>query len=226
MDPPSVVDVSETDHSENKAAAAATTSLGALESKIVGRLRITVVTILTAMALVTSFLAFGYARREEKRNFEDNFKSMAEKLARGFESAAKQHLSMLEGFAIDVTAYASNTKSEWPYVALPDFQLRAEHLAREANLMSVAYAVVVDGDEEDKFMDFLQNETSQQEGWAIQNGVSLAEVPPIPPHPYLVKFTSQGAVPNDQPAPYLVATQVYPSRSKLPRDVISDLFSQ
>lgn len=226
MEQPSIVDVSETDHSQNKVAentdvALATTSLGAVESAVVGRLRITVVTILTAMALLASFMAFGYARREERKNLEENFESMSEKLARGFEIAAKRHLAMMEGFAMDVTAFARNTESEWPYVALPDFQLRAEHLAREANLMSVAYAVVVDEGEEDGFIGFLRNESSQQEGWAIQLGVPLAEVPQIPPFPYIVKFTPQGAMPNDMPAPYLVSTQVYPSRSKCPIDAIS-----
>jgi hypothetical protein len=138
-----------------------------------------------------------------------------------FESQAKQRLAMLEGFTVDLTSHAKNTKNApWPFVTLPDYHYRAGLVARDAGFMSVVLLTVVEETERAQFVQFLQNDTSQQVGFARQVGLPVEAVAPIPPFPDIVRLTLHGPVVDDTPGPFMVTTQIYPSRSTISRRYI------
>jgi hypothetical protein len=196
----------------------AAVTLAAAETKVVGRLRLTVVGLLTIVSVAICSVSYASVRRSEVNDFQRDFTNLGEKFALSFESQAKQRLAMLEGFTVDLTSHAKNTENaQWPFVTLPDYQYRATLLARDAGFMSAAFNTVVEVDERTQFVQFLQNDTSQRVGFAMQLGLPVEAVAPIPPFPDIVKLTPKGPIVDDTPGPFMVATQIYPSRSKISR---------
>jgi hypothetical protein len=159
-----------THHDATTETAAAGKTLAAAETTVVGRLRLFVVAMLTMASVAICGVAYVVARQSEIDDFRRDFTNLGEKFARSFEFQAKQRLAMMEGFTVDLTSHAKNMNLRWPYVTLPDYHYRAGLLARDAGFTSVAFNTVVREDERAAFIQLLQNDTSQQEGFAMQLG--------------------------------------------------------
>jgi hypothetical protein len=196
----------------NRSSAAA--SLAEAETKVVRRMRVTVFTVLSAVSVAICIAAYIGARQSEINDFRLDFANLGFKFVRTFEGRAKQDLAMLAGFAMDYTSHAKYAKLEWPFVTLPDFHHQAGHLARIGGFMSVGLVTLVEDHKREAFVQFMKNDSAQQEGYALQLGLPTESVAPIPSFPDVTKWTSNGTMTDDTAGPFMVITQYFPSSSK------------
>lgn len=185
------------------------------ETRAVGCLRMTLASLLTAVAFSISFAANASGRAQEVRAFEKDFLSIAHKFISSFEASASQQLAIIESFSMDLTAYAKNhAESDWPFVFLPDFEIRAGYNAEQTGLISMALLVHVEHEDRTGFLEYMaNNDTTQEQGIAIQRGVSIDDVEPVPRLPDVMVRTSTGYAIDNSTGPYLISNQRYPARA-------------
>lgn len=75
-------------------------------------------------------------------------------------------VASLESIALSITSYAKTTNSEWPFITLPDFEMRAEFVISEADMELVAFSPIVSAEERDRWVSYCTNESD----WMANQG--------------------------------------------------------
>ena len=84
------------------------------ESKAVSLLRLTVLSVLTMVALAVSLTVFWYTRETERDDFESAVTDHANKVMDAFQFHAQRRVQAVEGFSQDITSHAIHSNSTWP----------------------------------------------------------------------------------------------------------------
>ena len=126
-----------------------------------------------------------------------------------------------------ITSYTQATNATWPYIVLPDFEIRGNDvIASLSSITSVAFSPIVSLEHREAYEVF----TTYNQGW-IADGIRYAtgqeppqDLPRIPDKIY--RFLENGAphVIEDDFAPFLPIWQQFPV-PKIPRDVNFNKFS-
>ena len=101
------------------------------ESAQVFRLRLLVLLAIFLAAVAVSLAVYFLTANNEKAEFEQQYEGASSKILSSFEQIVDRKLSAIGSMAVQASLYAANhANTTWPFVAMPDFQLRAA-VARE-----------------------------------------------------------------------------------------------
>jgi hypothetical protein len=113
------------------------------ETKAVNVLR----ALLLVLLLVTATLASGgiyfYQSNDEKQEFEAAFKMNAHRIVESFHNAVERRLGATNSMATAITSYALDTKKTFPFVTVPNFELRGSDLRIQADATFVHWMPLV-----------------------------------------------------------------------------------
>ena len=140
------------------------------ENKAVGCLRMTVFTVLLIVAASVSAGVYWYSRKSELEDFRTIFGDYGRNIVDTFQSNAKQRLLAIESLSTTLTSYAIDTNQSWPFVTLPDYELRATETIDLASVLScVMLPLVSNPEEKDKWESYVvDNDSWFKEGLRIQ----------------------------------------------------------
>ncbi|CAB9506880.1 Receptor-type guanylate cyclase gcy [Seminavis robusta] len=179
------------------------------EDKAVWVLRLVVFFLLASVALAVCLLVYFSTKSSLQDDFETDFHKLADKLVRGFETSVHQQFAIIGNLATDITAYAKNQNKSFPFVTLPDYNVRAGELAEIAGLATlVLFPMVEETDRKDYEAYTVANQGWKADACTAELGLSPEELGPMPPiASRIMNLTRQ---PTVDEAPFFPIWQIHP----------------
>ena len=128
---------------KNKETSFSSPSLAERQTRVVGALRCTVLTLLLVTASLVSAGVYSYTRNEEHRNFVTQFENNAFKVIESFHDLVEASLGAIDTMSVSFTSFAIRENLTFPFVTLPDFELRGANLRIASGASVVHYMPVV-----------------------------------------------------------------------------------
>jgi hypothetical protein len=118
-------------------------TLAKKETKIANVLRLVFTFLLVATALLSSALIFVFATRDETDRFEADYQANALKIIDSFHDAVELRLGSINSLANSITSHALATNQTFPFVTIPDFEIRGSDLRVQAGTMVLYWTPLV-----------------------------------------------------------------------------------
>jgi len=153
---------------------------GKKDIKIAARLRILVAILFVIMGIVFPIIIFKKTRSREEEAFQERFDALATSLITSVEEGFSRKFRSLDSLRIAISSSVHTAGSSWPYVSLPDFDLRADSIRRLGGLLSVSLHPLVSLDQKERWQDYSVSNIDWLEQsinrTASHNGTSTAAV--------------------------------------------------
>lgn len=94
------------------------------EEKAVLRIRLVIVTFLTACTIGVACLVYFNTRNNEIQEFEEEFFGFSSKVLESYERALDEAFAALDSFAVSSVSLASAMNMSWPFVTIPNIGAR------------------------------------------------------------------------------------------------------
>ena len=121
-------------------------SIAKKDTKAACHLRVLVIALFIFMSVFVPIVIFITTTNNEEEGFKNEFAALATKVIDSFEFNVARKLGAIDSLDISVTSYAVGTKSTFPFVTMPDFDLRAANTLALADTSSVFLVPVVKKD--------------------------------------------------------------------------------
>jgi len=144
-------------------------SLAKNETKFVSRFRILLLFLLVGTALSVSLTAYFVNAEGEREDFVNAVASHATKIIETFEEEAVEKRTALIQLSRELTSHAKFANMTWPFVHLPDWELRAMLTRELADVIGLFVLPIVTRENLDKWATYtVANQGWFAEGMAIQ----------------------------------------------------------
>eukprot|EP00934_Nitzschia_sp_Nitz4_P003177 Nitzschia sp. Nitz4//scaffold52_size167869//51633//56242//NITZ4_002269-RA/size167869-snap-gene-0.210-mRNA-1//1//CDS//3329554014//3167//frame0 len=110
---------------------------GRYDTRIAHKLRLLVITLFVSMGIWFPIVIYITVRSGQVNSFEAAFETQADQLIEGVEFHLVQTLQAVDALRIAITSHASTNNASWPFVTIPDYDLRAQNIRDLANVISV-----------------------------------------------------------------------------------------
>lgn len=110
---------------------------GRKETKLAGKLRLVVIALFVGMGILFPIVIYTTTRSSEEENFEDSFVGLSTKLIDTVEGRLARKFESVESLRIAATSHVRTANATWPFVTLPDFDLRAGNVGDLGDIMSI-----------------------------------------------------------------------------------------
>ena len=114
------------------------------EAKTLSILRILVITSLLTLAAIVSNITFLLVLHEEESKFEKRLNHYAQDILKNFLQEVEKTYWMADSLSGDITAFANDAGTNFPYVSLPDFGQRCQDARRVAIASTIWFAPLVE----------------------------------------------------------------------------------
>jgi hypothetical protein len=118
-------------------------NLAKKETKVANLLRLLVAFLLVATALLSCVLFFVFATRDETERFEAEYQVNALKIIDSFHDAVERRLGSINTMTNSITSHALATNQTFPFVTIPDFEIRGSDLRVQAGVMVLYWSPLV-----------------------------------------------------------------------------------
>jgi hypothetical protein len=118
-------------------------TLAKKETKIANVLRLLVAFLLVATALLSCVLIFVFTTKDETERFDADYQANALKIIDSFQDAVEHRLGSINTMASSITSHALATNQTFPYVTIPDFEIRGSDLRVQAGAMVLYWTPLV-----------------------------------------------------------------------------------
>jgi hypothetical protein len=148
----------------NKESASDYKALARRETKAVNVLRVLVLVVLFVTATLASVGVYIYLSNEETNNFEKGYQANAQRIIESFHDAVERRLGAVNSMASVITSHSLYTKQRFPFVTIPDFEIRGSDLRVQADTTGIAWMPLVTDETRDEW-----------ESYALKNHPQLDE---------------------------------------------------
>jgi class 3 adenylate cyclase len=116
---------------------------GRQDTKITAKLRLLAIALFVSMAVSFPTVIYLETRENEIDNFEASFLSQAAKVVDSMQFQLAQKFGAVDSLRIAVTSYALSTNATWPFVTIPDYDLRGESIRDLGDVLSANFHPMV-----------------------------------------------------------------------------------
>jgi hypothetical protein len=113
------------------------------ETKMVNALRVLVLVLLFSTATITSVGVYFYTSNDERQNFESGYQANAQRIVESFHDAVERRLGAINSMATSITSYSLDAKQTFPFVTIPNFEIRGSDLRVQADAASILWMPLV-----------------------------------------------------------------------------------
>jgi hypothetical protein len=113
------------------------------ETRKVTLWKLTVLSVLLISAFFTAAATYIFIKNSENAQFEKIFESSASKVLEAVGKSLEKTLKSLDSFAVAIVSHAHNTNQTWPFVAVPDFAIRAAKMISLSNAVFISILPLV-----------------------------------------------------------------------------------
>jgi hypothetical protein len=145
----------------NKECEADYKTLARRETKVVKVLRVSVLVLLLVTATLTSVGVYIYLSNEETQMFEAGYQSNAQRIVESFHDAVERRLGAVNSLATTVTSYSLDAKQTFPFVTIPNFEIRGSDSRVQADATSIAWLPLVTDETRDAWEEYALINRSQ-----------------------------------------------------------------
>jgi hypothetical protein len=131
------------------------------ETKVVNVLRALVLVLLFITATLTSVGVYMYTSNEEKLNFEVGYQANAQRIIESFHDAVEHRLGAINSMATDITSYSLDAKQTFPFVTIPNFEIRGSNLRVQADATAISWLPLVTDETRDAWEEYALINRSQ-----------------------------------------------------------------
>jgi hypothetical protein len=124
---------------------------GREDTIIAAKLRMIVVALFVSMSVCVPSVIYITTRRNEVDGFKASFLALAVKVIDAVDSQLARKISAVDSLRIAVTSHALNTNASWPFVTIPDFDLRAESARDLGDILSLSLHPLVSLDDREEW---------------------------------------------------------------------------
>jgi hypothetical protein len=121
-------------------------ALARSETAVVNVLRVLVLVLFLIMATVTSTGVYYYTSNDEKQKFEVGYQANAERIIESFHDAVERRLGAINSMATSITSYSLDANQKFPFVTIPNFEIRGSDLRVQADAASILWLPLVTDD--------------------------------------------------------------------------------
>jgi hypothetical protein len=136
-------------------------TLARRETKVVKVFRVLVLLLLLITAALTSIGVYFYTSNEETHNFESGYQASAQRIVESFHDAVERRLGATNSMATAITSHSLDTKQTFPFVTIPNFEIRGSDLRIQADAMSILWMPLVTDETRDAWEDYALINRSQ-----------------------------------------------------------------
>ena len=149
-DVPDNIDISVSSTGDYKSSRAESVQSSESEaSKYAALLRVLVVILSIAACVAVPTIVYTTGQEREEEQFESTFLLLAAKIVDSFELRLEQKLRAVDSLRIAVTSHVISTNASWPFITIPDFDLRGSSANDMGDtLMVTLHPLVTLGDRE------------------------------------------------------------------------------
>jgi hypothetical protein len=112
-------------------------------TKAVNVLRVLVLLLLFVTATLTSVGVHIYLSNEETLNFEVGYQANTQRIVESFHDAVERRLGAVNSMATAITSYSLDAKQTFPFVTIPDFEVRGSDLRVQADATNIVWLPLV-----------------------------------------------------------------------------------
>lgn len=135
-----------------------TESMARSETRVVNILRVTVLLVLMSTAVLVSAVVYRYTRNEEHQNFVASYDQSALQVIDSFHEVVQRNMAAIASLSTSITSYAKDTNVTFPFVTVPDFELRGSDQRVSSSSHLIYYSPLVTNENRDKWEEYaLQN---------------------------------------------------------------------
>jgi hypothetical protein len=127
----------------NKESATDYKALARRETKAVNVLRVLVLVVLFVTATLASVGVYIYLSNEETNNFEKGYQANAQRIIESFHDAVERRLGAINSMGTSITSYSLDAKQTFPFVTIPNFEIRGSDLRVQAGSTSILWLPLV-----------------------------------------------------------------------------------
>ncbi|KAG7352534.1 family 3 adenylate cyclase [Nitzschia inconspicua] len=138
-----------------------------IEDKVIAKnLRIIVFAIFFTLGIALPIIVYKTMSKNQKESFEGTFRSLSTKVIDVVDVRLARQLTAVDSLRIALTSYALSSSVEdqlmshsnylWPYVTLPDWDLRAENVRDMGELLSISLSPVVTAEQRPEWQNYTQ----------------------------------------------------------------------
>jgi len=124
---------------KQKAAEEERSTLGKQESEAIEWLYWTVVFVWFMVGISFGSMVYGSIREGQEIVFREQFAYNAQQVTDKFQSQLRQTLDAADNLSVDITSYALATGSKFPFVTLPDFELKGANARITGDTLMIYY---------------------------------------------------------------------------------------
>jgi hypothetical protein len=136
-------------------------TLARRETKAVNVLRALVLLLLLVAATLSSVGVYFYTSNEEIHSFESTYQVNAERIIESFHDAVERRMGAIHSMATTITSYSLDTKQTFPFVTIPNFQVRGSDLRVQADAANVFWMPLVTDETRDAWEEYALINRSQ-----------------------------------------------------------------
>lgn len=134
------------------------------------RFRLCFVFSIFVIALGLAVGIYFLTRKQEENSFSTTFYDRAAKIMNTFQVRMEQNAGAIESFSFSLTSYAAFTNKTWPFVTLPDFEVKAASARALAGSVSLTFSPLVTAEEKKEWEVY----SVQNREW-VQQGLDFEE---------------------------------------------------
>jgi hypothetical protein len=136
-------------------------TLARRETKVVNVLRVLVLVLLFVTATLTSVGVYFYLSNDETQNFESGYQANAQRIVESFHDAVERRLGAINSMATAITSYSLDAKQTFPFVTIPNFELRGSDLRVQADATGILWMPLVTDETRDAWEEYALTNRSQ-----------------------------------------------------------------
>jgi hypothetical protein len=121
------------------------------ETKAVNVLRVLVLVVLFVTAALASAGVYIYLSNEETNNFEKGYQASAQRIVESFHDAVERRLGAVNSMATSITSHALDAKETFPFVTIPNIEIRGSDLRVQADTTGIAWLPLVTDETRDEW---------------------------------------------------------------------------
>ena len=129
-------------------------TLAKTETRVVHILRIAVLFVLLVAAALISTAAYLYTRDEEVEAFRAHFEDSVLEIAESFRDTVERNIGAASALSTEITSYALESNSTFPFVTLPEFELKGSHLRQQSGSHIVHWLPLVTDDKREDWEEY------------------------------------------------------------------------
>ena len=142
------------------------------ESKAVASLRFLVLGVLLFTGVLVALATFFFAENHETDIFQAHFVDRATTIFESFKNNVQLKLRALDSMSADISSQARREGAEWPFVTVPDFEMKASKFRELSGSNSIMLLPLVTNETRSDWEQY----SDDHQDWLLQSQAYMAEI--------------------------------------------------